>query len=108
MAICHFLKPETNKGDCRLYFELVEKSCRGCHHSEISKTNAKTLIFAIWIRPQGSQGCQKMRQGPLNMPFEVWCANIAPKLKNIQNTLRKQGFIDFFFNFDNFMKFVPF
>jgi hypothetical protein len=22
--ICHFLKPETNKGDVRLYFELVE------------------------------------------------------------------------------------
>ena len=25
VAICHFLKPETNKGDFRLYFELVEK-----------------------------------------------------------------------------------
>ena len=38
--------------------------------------------------PQGSQGCQTMCQGPLNMPFEVWCATIAPKLKNIKNTLR--------------------
>ena len=35
VAICHFLKSETNKGDFRLYFDLVEKSCRGCHHSEI-------------------------------------------------------------------------
>ena len=61
VAICHFLKPETNKGDFRLYFELVEKSCRGRHHSEISKTNTKTLIYSIWIRPQGSLGCQKMR-----------------------------------------------
>ena len=61
----------------------LKKSCRGRHHSEISKTNAKTLIFPIWIHPQGSQGCQKMCQDPLNMPFEVWCANIAPKLKNI-------------------------
>jgi hypothetical protein len=43
------------------------------------KTNTKTLISSIWIRPQG----QKMRQGPLNTPFEVWCAKIAPKLKNI-------------------------
>ena len=98
MAICHFLKPETNKGDFRLYFELVEKSCRGRHHSEISKTNTKTLIYSIWIRPQGSLGCQKMRQGPLNTPFEVWCANIPPKLKNIQNTLRKQGFFWHFFS----------
>ena len=97
VAICHFLKPETNKGDFRLYFELVEKSCRGRHHSEISKTNAKTLIFSIWIRPQGSRGYQKMRQDPLNMLFEVWCANIAPKLKNIWKCLRKQVFFDIFF-----------
>ena len=98
VAICHFLKPETNKGDFRLYFVLVEKSCRGRHHSEILKTNTKTLIYSIWIRPQGSLGCQKMRQDPLNMPFEVWCANIAPKMKKIQNTLRKQGFFYIFFS----------
>ena len=47
---------------------------------------------------EGSQGCQKMRQDPLNMPYEVWCANIAPKLKNIQKTLRKQGFLMIFFS----------
>ena len=76
-------QPETNKSEFRLYFELFGKSCRGRHRSEISKTNAKTLIFAIWIHPRGSQGCQKMRQDLLNMPFEVWCTNIAPKLKNI-------------------------
>ena len=79
----YFFKPESNKVEFRLYFELFEKSCRGRHRSQISRTNAKTLIFAIWIRPQGPQWCQKMRQDPLNMPFEVWCANIAPKLKNI-------------------------
>ena len=62
------------------------------------KTNTKTLIYSIWIRPQGSLECQKVRQGPLNTPFEVWCANIAPKLKNIRNTLRKQGFFDIFFS----------
>jgi hypothetical protein len=38
-----------------------------------------------------------MRQDPLNMPFGVWCANIAPKLKNIQKSLRKQVFLDIFF-----------
>ena len=76
---------------------VLEKSCRGHHHSEILKTNTKTLIYSIWIWPQGSLGCQKVRQGPLNTLFEVWCANIAPKMKKIQNTLRKQGFFTFFF-----------
>ena len=104
----YFFKPETNKCDFRLYFELVEKSCRGRHHSEILKTNTKTLIHSIWIRPQGSLGCQKMRQGPLNTPFEVWRANIASKLKNIQNTLRKQGFFDIFFQFWQFFEVCAF
>ena len=83
------VKAETNKGDFRLYFELVEKGCRRRHQSEILKTDTKTLI---WIQPQEFLGCQNLRQGPLTMPFEVWSANITPKLKNIQNTLRKQGF----------------
>jgi hypothetical protein len=56
------------------------------------------LFKYIWIRPQRPQGCQKTRQDPLNMPFEVWCANIAPKLKNIQKSLGKQVF---------FWKFCP-
>ena len=37
-----------------------------------------------------------MGQDPLNMPYEVWCANIAPKLKNIRKCLWKQGFFDDF------------
>jgi hypothetical protein len=56
VAICHFLEPETNKGDFRLYLELVEKSCRGRHHSDIWKTNTKTLIYSIWIHPGVSKG----------------------------------------------------
>ena len=94
MAICHFLKPETDKGDFRLYFVLVEKSCRGRHHSEILKINTKTFIYSIWIRPQGSLGCQKVRQDPLKMPVEVWRAKIALKLKNIWKSPRRQGFFD--------------
>ena len=39
------------------------------------------------------------------MPFEVWCANIAPKLKNIQNTQRKQVFFD---SFVSILIIVPF
>ena len=61
------------------------------------------LFKSIWIRPQGSQGCQKMRQDLLNMPFEVWCANIAPerhKLRKIVKIGKKcqktPVFIDFF------------
>ena len=37
-----------------------------------------------------------MRQDSLNMPVEVWCTKIAPKLKNISKYLRKQGFFDIF------------
>ena len=60
------------------------------------KTNIKKLISPLFTGPQGFQGCQKMGQDPLNMPHEVWCANIAPKLKNIQKCLWKQGFFDDF------------
>ena len=62
----HFLKPETNKVDFRLYFELFEKSYRGRHHSEISKANTKTMISSLWMlglmdAPPGMQGvrCEK-------------------------------------------------
>ena len=74
-----------------------QQSNCGSNHRQPVET--RIMIKAIWIRPQGSQGCQKMRQDPLNMPFEVWCTNIAPKLKNIQNALRRQVFLDIFFQF---------
>ena len=73
-----------------------KKSSRLHCHAEKSKTNLKTLVSPLLIRPQGSQGCQKMRQDPLNMQQEVWRAKIAPNLKNIQKCLRKQGFFDIF------------
>jgi hypothetical protein len=41
-AVCHFLKPETN---FRLYFELIEKSCRGRHHSE--QTSANFILMVV-------------------------------------------------------------
>ena len=59
--------------------------------------------------PPGVPGVSKDAPGSTKHAiFEIWCANIAPKLKNIGNTLRKQGFLTFFFNFDSFLKFVPF
>ena len=76
-----------------------KKSARWRCHAEKSKTNLKTLAPPIWMRPQGSQGCQKMRQDPLNMPCEVWRANIALKWKNIRKSLRKKFFLMIFFQF---------
>ena len=58
-----------------------KKSARWRCHAEKSKTNLKTLVTPLWMRPQGSQGYQQMRQDPLNMPHEVWRANIAFKLQ---------------------------
>ena len=83
---------------CGFNLRVMKKSARWLCHTEKSKTNIKKLISPLLTRTQGSQGCQKMRQDPLNMPHEVWCANIAPKLKNIQKTLRKQGFLMIFFS----------
>ena len=74
-----------------------------CYHFFSIPTNAKTLIFSIWIHPQGSQGRQKMRLDPLNMPFEVWCANIALERHKLRKTVKigkkcqkTPVFIDFF------------
>ena len=82
----------TNKADIGQHFDKSEKSARWRHRHKIMKTNLTTHISPLLTRPQGSQGYQKMRQDPLNMPVEVWRAKIAPKLKNIQKCLRKQGF----------------
>ena len=71
------------KADIRQHFHKNEKSARRRHRHKIIKTNLKTLVSPLLIRSQGSQGCQKMRQDPLNLPHEVWRTNIALKLKNI-------------------------
>ena len=82
----------------------LKKVVGGATTQEKLKTNAKTLISSIWICPQRPQGWQRKPQDPLNMPFKVWCANIALKLKNIQKTLRKQGFLTCFFQFWRFFE----
>jgi hypothetical protein len=84
------------KADIGQHFHKSEKSARWHHRHKIIKTNLKTHISPLLTRPQRSQGCQKMHQDPLNMSVEVWCAKVAPKLKNIQIYLRKQGFFDIF------------
>ena len=77
------------KADIGQHFHKSEKSARRLHRHKIIKTNLKSPLLT---RPQGSQGFQKMRQDPLNMPVEVWCAKIVPKLKNILKSLKKTGY----------------
>ena len=84
------------KADIRQHFHKNEKSARWRHRHKIIKTNLKTLVSPLLIRSQRSQGYQKMRQDPLNMPVEVCCAKIAPKLRNIQKSPRKQGLFNIF------------
>ena len=63
------------KADIGQHFHNSEKSTRRRHRHKIIKTNPKTLVSPLLIHPQGSQGsqgCQKMRQDPLNMSVEVW------------------------------------
>jgi hypothetical protein len=71
------------KADIGQHFLKSEKSARLRHRHKIIKTNLKTLVSPLLTWAQGSQGCQKMPQAPVNMPLEVWCAKIAPRLKNI-------------------------
>ena len=66
------------KADIGQHFHKSKKSARWRHRHKIIKTNLKTHISPLLTRPQGSQGCQKMRQDLLNMPVEVWCAKIDP------------------------------
>jgi hypothetical protein len=62
------------KADIGQHFHKSEKSARWCHRHKMIKANIKTLVSPLLKHPQGSQGCQKMRQDQLNMPVEVWCA----------------------------------
>ena len=99
--MCYYIKFFSHKPakvTSDFILNYLKKVIGGATTQKNSKTNIKTLIPSIWIRPQGSQGCQKMHQCPLNMQFEVWCAKMAPKLKNIQNNLRKQAFLTVFFS----------
>jgi hypothetical protein len=81
VALYHFFSHKQAKVTSDL--NHLKKVIGGATTQKNLKTNTKTLIFSIWILPQESQGCQKMRLDPLNTPFEIWCAKIAPKLKNI-------------------------
>ena len=91
-----FLSHKPTKVTSYFIVNYLKKVIGGATTQKNLKTNNKNLIYSIWTRPQEPQGCQKMRHDPLNTLFEVWCAKIAPKLKNIQKSPRKQGFFDIF------------
>jgi hypothetical protein len=95
----NFFSHKPAKVTSEFILNYLRKVIGGATTQKNLKTKTKTLISYIWIRPQGPQGCQKMRLHPLNMPFEVWCAKIDPKLQNIQKAIRKQGFLTCFFQF---------
>ena len=86
----------TNSQIGHYFFSYLKKKVIGGATTQKNlKTNTKTMISSIWMRPQEPQGCQKMRQDPLNMPVEVWCAKIALKLKNIQKKSKGQFLLRF-------------
>ena len=87
-----FLSHKPTKVTSYFILNYLKKIIGGATTQKNLKSKTKTLISSIWVRPQGTQGCQTMRQDPLNTPFEVWCAKIVPKLKNIWKSPRKQGF----------------
>jgi hypothetical protein len=83
VALYQFFSHKPAKVTSGFVLNYLKKVIGGTTTQKILKTNTKTLISSIWIRPQGPQECQKMRLHPLKMPFEVWCAKIDPKLQNI-------------------------
>merc|ERR1739836_180220 len=44
----------------------------------------------LLTRPQGPQGCQMKQNDSLNMPLEVWCAKIDPKLNKLEKTIKNE------------------
>ena len=82
--IFKILKPLKMSSDFILNY--LKKSCRGCYHSEISKTNTKTMISSLWTRPQGCQGGQKTGKDQRINKLMCFCANIQPKLNKLRKT----------------------
>ena len=76
------------KADIRQHFHKIEKSARWRHLHKIIKTNLKTHISPLLMRPQGSQGCQKITFFFLQMKVFSFCAKIALKLYKLQKTVK--------------------
>ena len=46
------------------------------------------LFKSIWIRPQGFQGCQKIRIFFSQIKLLSFCADIAPKKHKLKKTIK--------------------
>ena len=104
-----------------LNFNSISPYRRCGKEISLSQRNPKgtTYVYtvAVWIKKkfiplltltQGSQWCQKMHQDPLNLNLEVWCANIEPKLHNLQKTVKiakKSSKNMFSYSFSKIMQF---
>ena len=54
----YFLKPDTNKGEFRLNFELFEKSCRGATTQKYKKTQKPWYLY-YWHGLRSARGVKK-------------------------------------------------
>ena len=96
------------KADIGQHFHKSEKSARWRHRHKIIKTNLKTHISPLLTRPQGSQGCQKIRfffhkwncfPFALRLPSKCRnCKKLSKLKKNHQKTL-------FSWTFSNILQF---
>ena len=96
-----FFKPETNRGQFKLYFENFEKKLQGSHHSEISKTNKKP-------HPQGYQGCQKTGKMKGSIAWHFFALVFIPNGKNFEKLSQNNYFWQIFLFLLGFLKFVQF
>ena len=74
-----FLFYQTQKSSLLLRFRQV------CYTQPV---RTLFLFKSIWIRPQGSQGCQKIRIFFSQRKLLSFCANIAPKKHKLQKTIK--------------------
>ena len=66
-----FLSHKPTKVTSDFVLNYLKKVIGGATTHKNLKTNTKTLISSKWMRPQGPQGCQKMRHlrfGGLRLP----------------------------------------
>ena len=88
VAVFLSLKPIMMISDVMLNY--LKKSCRGSHHSEISKTNTKTMISFNGRVPRGAEGVKK-REGPKHqwpdLFLQWYSARIEKTLENRHKTV---------------------
>ena len=72
------------------YFGYFKNEIRFPIYASIGTQPVRTLFMfkSIWTRPQGSQGCQKIRFIFLQIKLLSFCANIAPERHKLQKIIK--------------------